>query len=132
MSYREDLARYFTRAAEMGLTYQQADAIRRDAERLNTISERECNGDLERIEEDGRKDHNGRPMIVGAVYNVSGYDRPGPIRYYKTRDNETPARARIEAAASSVGAAVEWQGDPRGLPVYLIKDGAKLAPPCRY
>lgn len=129
--YREQLARYFNAADSIGLTFDQADAIRRDAERLHTISERECNGDLERVEEAGRLDHNGKPMQEGAVYAVTGYDRPGPIRYYRVRDMETPARARIEAAAASVGASVEFQGDPRGWPVCLKKDGREIWPPMR-
>lgn len=132
MAYREWLARYHAQAANLGVSYADAERLRRDAERLNTISERECNGDLERCEEPGRVDHRGHRMIEGAVYQVRGQDGPGVIRYYRTRDMETPARARVEAVAAQHGAIVEWQGDPRGLPFSLLfPDGARMAPPCR-
>ncbi len=132
MTHTERMNRYFERAIAAGMTHDTANAVRRDAERLNTISERECNGDLQRIEEPGQLDHLGRELKVGKVYNVTGQDRPGPIRYYLTRDNETPARARVEVAAASIGARVEFQGDPRGLPFTIItRDGVTLYPPVR-
>jgi hypothetical protein len=130
-SMNEALARYYTRAAEMGLTFDAADAIRRDAQRLHTIAEKECNGTLERIEETGRVDHRGHELKVGKVYTVWGQDRPGPIMYAITRDMETPARARIDAMASAVGAVVEYQGDPRGWPVKLTKGDIETWPPVR-
>jgi len=131
MSYAKWLAQYHAKASLLGMTYEDAETLRRDAQRLDTINIHEANGNLERCEEEGRKDHRGRPMIVGAVYQVFCHDGPGPLVYYKTRDMETPARARIEAIAARYGATVEWQGDPRGLPVKLILDDRELSPPCR-
>jgi len=131
MSYREHLARYHTTAAQCGLTYQQADAIRRDAERLHTWSERECNGELERFElADNARDHKGRPLVgTFSAYNING---PGPIKYAKTPDRETGALRRIRTVAESVGATVEYQGDPRGWPITLSwTDKRELCPPCR-
>jgi hypothetical protein len=131
MSYNQDVIRYHNDAARMGFTYEQANAMRRDAQRLHTISEQECNGNLYRAEE-GDSNGNGKPLTVGAMYQVGNINGPGPLRYYRTADRETPARARIEAAAASVGASVEFQGDPRGWPVRITKDGVTIAPPCRY
>lgn len=132
MAYSEWLARYHTQSSNLGLTFNDANALRRDAERLATLSTHDANGTLERCEEAGRVDHKGRPMIVGAVYHAVNHDGPGPIHYYRTRDMETPARARVEAIAATYGATVEWQGDPRGLPFALVfPNGAHLAPPCR-
>ncbi len=132
MSYAQAVNRYMTAAIAAGWDYETANAVRRDAQRIHTIAEHECNGTLERCEEEGRVDHRGKPMIVDKVYQVCGQDRPGPIRYYRTADRETPARERIEAAAKSIGATVEFQGDPRGWPVTIkTSDGRELSPPIR-
>jgi len=131
MSYREHLARYHATAAQCGLTYQQADAIRRDAQRLHTWCTRECNGEVQRYElADGATDHKGRPLVgTFSAYNIDG---PGPIRYAKTPDRETGALRRIRAVAESVGATVEYQGDPRGWPITLAwPDKRELCPPVR-
>lgn len=131
-SYREECIRYHTQAANLGLSYSEAEQLRRDAQRLHRISEHECNGYLERVEDDGRTDHRGRPMIVGAVYAVSNINGPGPLHYYRVADREMPARARIEAIASQHSAGVEFQGDPRGWPVFLtFGDMTHLSPPVR-
>lgn len=126
--------RYHDAAAAAGLTHDDAEQLRRDAQRLHRIAEHECNGTLERIEEEGRTDHRGRALKVGRVYAVAGMNSPGPLHYYPTADRETPARARIEAIAAKIGARVEYQGDPRGWPVSLIlagDDRLTLDPPVR-
>lgn len=130
-SYREECTRYHVQAANAGLSYADAEQLRRDAQRLHRISEHECNGYLERVEDDGRTDHRGRPMVKGAVYAVSNINGPGPLRYYRVADRETPARERIEIIGTKVGA-IEFQGDPRGWPVHIkLQDGRTLSPPVR-
>lgn len=120
MTYKAHIARYHDSAARFGLTYLQADSIRRDSQRLHTWCEHECNGVIERDEETGK---------TYGVYNIDG---PGPIKRYRTPDRETGALARIRTVAESVGAAVEYQGDPRGWPITLKwADGRELCPPCR-
>lgn len=135
MTYRDYLTRYYSAALNAGLSYESADAIRRDAQRLHTWSERECNGDLQRMEEDGTflslrgKE---RPLKAGKVYAAWNINGPGPIQYTATSDRETPAIARIAKAAASIGATVELQGDPRGWPVSIkLADGRELSPPIR-
>lgn len=131
MSYHEAMTRYIVSAMSVGLSYDTADAIRRDAERLHTIAERECNGDLTRAEP-GDTDHRGRPLVVGACYSVGNINGPGPLRYYRTPDRETGCRRRIDAAAASIGAVADYQGDPRGAPVRIVlADGRTLYPPIR-
>lgn len=131
MSYNESKARYMSAAMAAGMSYGVANAVRRDAQRLHTIAERECNGDLTRAEA-GDVDHKGRPLIVGACYTVGNINGPGPLRYYRTPDRETGCIRRIGAAAASIGAHVEYQGDPRGWPVTItLADGRTLNPPCR-
>lgn len=132
MSYREHVARYFAEAMAIGMTYDTADNVRRDAQRLHTWSEHECNGVIERIEEDGRVDHRGRPMIKGATYSVYNINGPGPLRYARTPDRETGCLRRIGLAAAAIGATVEQQGDPRGWQITLrFADGRTLSPPVR-
>lgn len=136
-SHNQYLARYMTDALAAGLSYNQADALRRDAQRLCTIAVHECNGTKYRCEESGAtfKTLRGieKPLVENAVYNVWNINGPGPIQYTRTRDTETPACARIDAMAASIGATVEYQGDPRGWPVKLIlADGkTELHPPVR-
>lgn len=125
----ETLARYFAAAMAAGLAYDDANSLRRDAVRMHTISEQECNGTLYRCEEP-MQDHKGRPMVIGAVYQVSNINGPGPLRYYRTADRETGCRRRVDALAAKIGAKVEYQGDPRGCPFMLhLADGRDLYPP---
>jgi hypothetical protein len=126
---KERLIRYFCGAAQAGLSYTDADHLRRDAVRLQTISEQECNGTLYRCE-GPMQDHRGRTMAIDAVYQVTNINGPGPLHYYRTADRETGCRRRIDALAAKIGAKVEYQGDPRGCPVMLrLADGRDLYPP---
>ena len=109
MSRREHVTRYHTAMSAAGFTYEEADRIRRDAERLHTWAEHECNGDIERDEETGK---------TFRTYNHSG---PGPIKRYPCRDTETPATKRIETTAAARGYKAMFQGDPRGWPVEICK-----------
>jgi hypothetical protein len=131
VTYREQVARYFTQASALGLSYTDADNLRRDAQRLHTWSEHECNGVVERVEDDGRTDHRGRPMVKGATYSVYNINGPGPLHYSRTPDRETGCLNRIRAIAAEYGAEFEYQGDPRGWPVTLKLKGAELSPPVR-
>lgn len=132
MSYSEHLARYYSAAMAAGLSYAHADSLRRDAQRLHTISEQECNGTLYRVEEDGAVDHRGRPMPVDTVWQVTNINGPGPLHYYRTADRETGCRKRIDALAAQIGAKPEYQGDPRGWPLTLrLPDGRTISPPVR-
>lgn len=130
-SFREHLARYFTEAARCGLSYDKANALRRDAQRLHTWGEHECNGVIERVEDDGRTDHRGRVMVKGATYAVSNINGPGPLRYWRTPDRETGCLNRIKAIAASINGEFEYQGDPRGWPVHIRVNGVDLCPPVR-
>lgn len=139
MSYRmnnETLARYVAQATRAGMTYDDMETLRRAALTLHGISEQECNGTLYRAEAgDTRIDSKGvvRPLIEGAVYQVTGQNDPssnGRLRYYRTANRESGARRRIEAVAARIGARVEYQGDPRGWPVSLVMvDGRTIDPP---
>ena len=87
MSYREHLARYHATAAQCGLSYLQADSIRRDAQRLHTWYTRECNGDIQRFDAaDAVTDHKGAhwsahsQRAISTVPVLSGTSRRRIVR----------------------------------------------------
>ncbi len=131
MSYTKELVRFHNAAANAGVSYEDAETLRRSAMTLHRVSEHECNGYIQRAEA-GMVDHKGRPMIEGKVYAAYNINGPGPIRYSRTADRETPAVERAKAIAAKYGAELEYQGDPRGWPITLkLADGAAICPPCR-
>lgn len=131
MSYRHDVIHYHAAMESLGFDYDTAEAIRRDAQRLHTWAEHECNGTKIRADVSDN-DHKGRPLKVGRTYMVWNINGPGPLRYSPTPDIETGALRRIAAACEANGATFEHQGDPRGWPIRITKNGITVAPPCRY
>lgn len=133
-NYREQLARYFARMAELGFTYNEADAIRLDAERIDTWNTKECNGHIEWAEA-GQTDHRGRALKEGRPYSRWGFDSPHspPSGYYAIlADRYTPAVARIDVTVAAYGLTARHQSDPRGLPVYIVvNDRDEVAVPIR-
>lgn len=125
MNKREIMARYYADTARAGITYQDAETLRRAAMVAHRCAEHECNGTLYRAEEgDAPK------LSPGKVYAVSNINGPGELRYSRTADRETPARERAETVAARYGLICEWQGDPRGWPLTLkTKDGRDISPP---
>src|SRR3990167_11449791 len=104
MSYKSQLTEYYDATGAIGMSFSDADAIRRDAQRLHRWAEAECNGEIERNEE------------TGAVYRNYNINGPGPIQQVKTADRETPAVKRINGIAGKYGLIAMFQGDPRGYP----------------
>lgn len=131
MSHQRNMIEYHQAAERAGLSYQEAETLRRSAMVLHRWSEHECNGVICRAEA-GMKDHRGRPMIEGRAYSVTNIDGPGPLRYWLTSDRETPAIKRAAAIAQQHGMSLEVQGDPRGWPLSLkTSDGRTISPPVR-
>ncbi len=131
MSYNKAVIRYHVEAERLGVSYAEAETLRRAAMTLHRWGEHECNGVIQRVE-GPQNDHRGRPMIEGACYTAYNIDGPGPIRYARTADRETPALARARRIADAHGLTIEYQGDPRGWPLTLKNaEGATLCPPCR-
>jgi len=108
MSNKERKMRFIINACNMGFTFQEIRAIKRDAQRLTTWNVNECNGWIER-------DDNGK------CFRVCGQSGPGPIKRYPTRDMETPAKKRITSLVESKGLKVYFQSDPRGESVYILR-----------
>ena len=131
MNYSELTARYFNAAADMGIPYADADAVRRDAERVDTWNAHECNGAIQWAE-DGDVDHRGRPLKAGRPYWVHGQDGPGEIVWTRRADTYTPAMARVRAFAERHRLELSYNADPRGWPFrFKSSDGREIAPPVR-
>jgi hypothetical protein len=120
-NYRQSLIYYYADAIKAGLTYDEAETVRRAAMTLHRWSEHECNGTIERDE------------TTGKTYSVWNIDGPGPIRRSPCPDRETPAIKRIDAIAKKYGLAWEHQGDPRGWPVHFLDSEGRrsFSPPVR-
>ena len=78
MSYRIQVARYQAQASLLGIPYHVADALRRYAQRLHTISEQECNGTLWRVE-GCRKRIDAVAASVGGTVEYQGDPRGWPV-----------------------------------------------------
>lgn len=130
-SYKKTVIQYHTQCSIAGLSYAEAETLRRAAQTLHTWAEHECNGTITRAEE-GETDHRGNSMKAGKTYSVSNINGPGRLHYYRTADRETPALKRAADIAKTHGAELEHQGDPRGWPLKLHIKGMRIAPPCRY
>ena len=134
MSYNEWLQRYISTAIAAGLTYSEADALRRDAQRIASWDLHECNGTIQWAEK-GQKDHRGRTLKAGRPYWVHGQDDakcPPGGRWTLRSDTYTPAMTRVQAVAKAHNLTVEYNGDPRGWPFrFFTTEGREIAPPVR-
>ena len=104
-------ARFFSNMSRLGISCQDADALRRIEMTLSRWSEHECNGNIQR---DGEA-ADGKPRWY------YGHDGPGPRGPY-IPDRETGARKRCEAImARYPDLFAYYQGDPRGCALYILR-----------
>lgn len=88
-----------------GVTYQDAQALRRISMTLRRWYEMECGGDIERDEETGLT-----------------YSRTVRGTRYRTRDMETGALKRLAAIMARYPHLKAYvQGDPRGCALYILR-----------
>ena len=98
------------RLADLGLTYDEAEAIRRISMTLHRWSEHECNGNIQRDETTNR------PLWF-SNYHVEQAKAP---KGYPIPDRETGAIKRLDKIiAAHPGLAWYYQTDPRGAQVYV-------------
>jgi hypothetical protein len=97
------------RLSQYGITWEEAEQLRRDSMRLHRWAEMECNHDVQRDEKTGK------PTIRYCRHDGT-ISRPIPIP-----DRETPALARCKAIADRHGLIFYHQSDPRGAAVYIGK-----------
>ena len=94
----------------LGISSQDALALRRISMTLHRWSERECNGEVERDEETGKTYY---------TYNING---PGPVKRAPTADKERGAQRRLAAIMARYPHLMAYeQGDPRGASLYIIE-----------
>jgi hypothetical protein len=103
---------------ELGFTRDEAEALRRISMTLHRWAEHECNGDIERNEDEG-----GKPYRSFAANGGKHYA-------YRVPDREAGAQKRllriINARAKRTGACdvtAYIQGDPRGCALYILRPG---------
>ncbi len=97
------------RLAAYGITWGEAEQLRRDSMRLSSWSEMECNHDVSRDEVTNK-------VTIRYCRNDGNMSKPQRIA-----DRETPALRRCEAIAKAHGLVFYHQGDPRGAAVYIGK-----------
>lgn len=105
-------ARYFANMSRLGISFHDADLIRRIEMTLSRWSEHECNGNIQRDGDAG----DGKPRWY------YGFDGPGPTRSYPIPDRERGALKRLGAIMARYPALKAYnQGDPRGCALYILK-----------
>jgi hypothetical protein len=121
----ERQARYFSTMDRLGVSYQDAAALRRCEMTLRRWYELECGNSDNRaswfIE---RNEYNGKPYFVTLPNEGKRQNRRIP-------DRETGAKKRAAAIATRYGLTIRHQDDPRGGALYLVtKDGQEIY--CNY
>ncbi len=95
------------RLATLGLSWEEAETLRRASMRLHRWAEMECNHDVQRDETTGK-------VTIRYAYASGDISKPQPLA-----DRETPALKRCKAIADAHGLVFYHQGDPRGAAVYI-------------
>lgn len=99
--------------APLGFSAGEIEALTRCANVLHRWDEAECNGEVE-VDEDGK------------AYRVYGMNGGGPLTRLKTANREAAAWKRAQSLAAGRGYTLERQGDPRGIPFYVLADGLRV------
>lgn len=129
MNYRETLARYYVECERAGISYKDAEIMRRAAMTLHRWNELECGDSNDYASWAIERDENGIPYMCRYPHMQGA--KPSRQRI---PDRETPALARVRAVLAKVaGATLDVNGDPRGWPLSIkLQDGRTIAPPLRY
>jgi len=113
MSKRQAIARFYQNASNLGLSMDEADALRRIEMTLHRWAEAECNGDITRDE------------ATQVPYRQYGGGK-GPFLTTRIADREKGALARlakIMARLTTRGLQLTCyhQRDPRGCALYVLR-----------
>ena len=115
MTKKEMQRRYAqeTRLEALGLTYEEADTLRRCSRTLSRWGEMECgDGNYWASRAIERDEATGKPFLVT-------YPREGKTRRRAIPDREAGALRRIRAIVEPKGLFFYHQTDPRGVAVYV-------------
>lgn len=118
----KERAEVIARLIQLGISYPDAEALRRIAKTLHSWFELECGTGDERVTRSIERDDNGdgkpflRVQYMG--FNNQWIDRRSPIA-----DREAGAKKRLAAIMASYKRKLVpyIQGDPRGAPLYVLR-----------
>jgi len=117
MSKRQAIARFYQNASNLGLSMDEADALRRIEMTLHRWAEMECGTDAGHIERDEKT---GKPRFFNARSRYATANDPRAWRSIPDREKGALARlARILARHPRLVA--YHQGDPRGCALYVLR-----------
>ena len=109
MNKRQSIARFYQNASDLGLSMDEADALRRIEMTLHRWAEAECNGDITRDE------------ATQVPYRQYGSGK-GPFLTTRVADREKGALARLAKITARHPHLVAYhQGDPRGCALYILR-----------
>lgn len=115
MTLREamDIADQKRRLIMIGISYDDADALRRISMTLRRWFEHECNGVIERDETTNR--------VYWRNVNHTYLDPHDPRATWRIADRETGARKRLATIMARYPELTAYvQGDPRGCSLYIL------------
>lgn len=108
---RKQFLEMIERLRSLGVSLDDALALRRIEMTLHRWSERECNGEVE------RDDETNKTYAISASY-ING---TGKYQRWPTSDRKTGALKRLEAIIAHYPALVAYhQGDPRGCALWIV------------
>lgn len=102
----------------LGISREDAEALRRASMRLHRWYERECGDSNDYASYGLERDEN-----TGVPYRTVYRHDSNKVNRYRVPDNETAARKRIEEILSKYGLKPYYQTDPRGCALYIIREG---------
>lgn len=113
----QSIARFYAAAANLGLSMDEADALRRIERTLHRWAELECGTDAGHIE---RQEATGKPVFVNA--RARYVDPRDPRARYFIADREAGALRRLGKLMARHPELVAYhQGDPRGCALYILR-----------
>lgn len=114
---KQNIARFYSAAANLGFSMDEADALRRIERTLHRWAELECGTDAGHIERD---DATGKPVFVNArARYVQAND---PRARSVIPDREAGALRRLGKLMARHPELVAYhQGDPRGCALYVLR-----------
>jgi hypothetical protein len=102
----------------LGISWEDATALRRASMTLRRWYEREC-GDSNNYASFSLE----RDEATNIPYQTIYRHDSNKVSRYRVPDRETGARKRIEAILAKYGLRPYYQTDPRGCALYIIRDG---------
>lgn len=113
----QSIARFYATAASLGLSMDEADALRRIEITLHRWAELECGNDSGHIERDEKT---GKPVFVNA--RARYVDPHDPRARCSIPDREAGALRRLGKLMARHPELVAYhQGDPRGCALYILR-----------